>query len=213
MQEILTLIREQKLIAIARGMEKDALLFAADTLASAGVGLLEVPFAPGEDGKKETAEKIAFLKEKLGGRLRLGAGTVMTPEEVRLAASAGAEYMISPVVDRAVIEETKRLGLVSLPGAFTPSEAWQAKVWGADMVKIFPASVVGPAFFKAVKAPLRDLPLIAVGGVDEQNLAAFLRAGAVAVGVGGNLFPKDLIASRDAAGLTALAAAFLAAAK
>ncbi len=211
MKTVLNEILEKKIVAIARGMEKDALLFAAEALASAGFTLLEIPFAPGEDGKRETAEKIAFLKEKLGGRMRLGAGTVMTPEEARLAASAGAEYVISPVADRAVIEETKRLDLLSMPGAFTPSEAWQAKIWGADLVKIFPASVVGPAFFKALKAPLRGLPLVAVGGVDEKNLSAFLEAGAVAAGVGGNLFPKDLIASRDAAAFAAHAKAFLAA--
>ena len=141
----------------------------------------------------------------------VGAGTVMTVEQVRQAAEAGAEYMISPNVDEAVIGETKRLGKVSIPGAMTPTEAAFAHKCGADIVKLFPAGLLGAAYIKAVKAPLKHIPVTAVGNVTVENCAEFIRAGAVGVGVGGSLVSATLVDEGKFDEITATARAYVAA--
>ena len=103
----------------------------------------------------------------------IGAGTVMTAEQVQAAKGAGASFIISPNVSRAVIEKTVALDMVSMPGAMTPTEIADAHDYGADLVKVFPASILGAAYVKAVRAPLEHIPLIAVGGIDSGNVAEF----------------------------------------
>ena len=141
----------------------------------------------------------------------VGAGTVMTVEQVRQAAEAGAEYMISPNVDEEVIRETKRLGKVSIPGAMTPTEAAFAYKCGADIVKLFPAGLLGAAYIKAVKAPLKHIPVTAVGNVNVDNCAEFIKAGAVGVGVGGSLVSAKLVDEGRFDEITATAQAYVAA--
>ena len=129
----------------------------------------------------------------------------MTAEQVRIAVNAGAEYMISPDASREVIEETGRLGAVSIPGALTPTEVATAYAYGADFVKLFPAGELGLSYIKAIRAPLAHIPMLAVGGVNETNLGEFLGAGLSGFGIGSNIVSKKLIEQGDFAALTALA--------
>jgi 2-dehydro-3-deoxyphosphogluconate aldolase/(4S)-4-hydroxy-2-oxoglutarate aldolase len=156
--------------------------------------MLEVTFDhSSEELRLLTARTIRRLNEELGGEMVFGAGTVTTPEMVRMAFEAGAKFIISPDMDPAVIKETLRLGMVSIPGAFTPTEIKQAHACGADFVKVFPASKLGPSYIKDVTAPLNNVRLLAVGGVDGSNIRDYLAAGAVGAGVAGCLFKKDWI--------------------
>ena len=131
-----------------------------------GIHCIEVTFdQTSNETIAQTKQSIAAIKEQLGDRVYVGAGTVMTVEQVHMAVEAGAEYIISPNVNEAVIRETKKLDKVSIPGAMTPTEAAAAYEYGADIVKMFPAGILGPAYIKAVKAPLKHIPMTAVGGV------------------------------------------------
>ena len=119
--------------------------------------------------------------------MTVGAGTVLTKEQVRLTAEAGGKFIISPDTNEAVIKESVRLGLVSIPGALTPTEAQSAHSYGADFVKLFPVSSLGPSYIRAITAPLSHVRFLAVGGVNERNVGDYIRAGAVGVGIGGSL--------------------------
>ena len=187
-------ICKQKVIAIVRGLNKDEAVKAAKALYEGGIKLVEITFnqkAP--ETFVDTAETIKAIKEEMGDKMLVGAGTVTSPELVRLAAEAGALYIISPDTDVEVIRTTKELGLVSIPGAYTPTEAKQAYNAGADFVKLFPCVGNAPAYVKAVCGPFNHIKFLAVGGVNADNAAEFLKAGAVGVGVGGNLVNKDWI--------------------
>ncbi|MGE4484386.1 MAG: bifunctional 4-hydroxy-2-oxoglutarate aldolase/2-dehydro-3-deoxy-phosphogluconate aldolase [Oscillospiraceae bacterium] len=205
-KKVLEAILNGKIVAIVRGIPTDGMVKLAEAMYKGGINCIEVTFdqsAPEKIG--ETMVSIAKIKESLGEKVFVGAGTVMTPEQVRLAAEAGAEYMISPNTDEEVIKETKKLGLISIPGAMTPTEAAFAYKCGADIVKLFPAGVFGPGYIKAVKAPLKHIPVVAVGGVNPQNCAEFIKAGAVGVGVGGNLVSPKLVAEGRFDEITAIA--------
>jgi 2-dehydro-3-deoxyphosphogluconate aldolase/(4S)-4-hydroxy-2-oxoglutarate aldolase len=131
--------------------------------------------------------------DRLEGRIILGAGTVLTADDVRRAAECGATFVVSPSFEPTVVEAAKRLGLVAMPGAFSPTEivaAWHA---GADLVKVFPAESLGPGFFRALRGPLPMIPLMATGGIDAGNGAAYLAAGAAVLGVGGKLVDPALV--------------------
>lgn len=189
-------VREQKAIAIIRGQGPEVCLRLAEAYAQGGLGLVEVTFnqkAP--ETWKETAAAIAAIRERFAGVLRVGAGTVLTAEQLTLCEQAGGAYMITPNVDAALIRDCVRRGLVAMPGAFTPSEAVAAHAAGADFVKLFPASSLGPAYVKALAAPLAHIPFLAVGGISAANAPAFLEAGCVGVGVGGNLTNREWIAA------------------
>lgn len=209
-QQMIEKIREKKLIAITRGVAPERIEKTAQALSEGGIGLMEITFDQRTDGA-DTVKSIALLRERFEGKIYPGAGTVMTAEQVRLAAEAGAQYIISPNTDRAVIEETKRLGLVSIPGAFTPTEIAAAYQMGADFVKIFPVASLGAAYIKAVTAPLAHIPVLAVGGVTPANLKEFFKAGAVGCGIGSNLVNASKIAAGDYASVTEAAKAFCAA--
>lgn len=194
-EQLIQEVKENRIIAILRGIEADKCADTAEALLAGGIGLVEVTFNQKESGRgyHSTVEGIRDIVQRLGGKMRVGAGTVLTLEQLRLAYDAGAEYIITPNVDTDVIKEAGRLGLVTMPGAFTPTEVCQAYGAGADFVKIFPASAVGPDYFRALKGPLGHIPLMAVGGVDEENAKAFLDAGAAGLGIGGNLVDRRLV--------------------
>ena len=199
-------INRYKIIAIVRGVTGEALVETAEALYEGGIRLLEITFdQTGKISATETAEMIAELCRRFAGRMRIGAGTVMTAEQARIAFEAGAEYMISPDTSREVIEETIRLGAVSIPGALTPTEVATAHAYGADFVKLFPAGDLGLSYIKSIRAPLAHIPMLAVGGVNEKNLGEFLSAGLSGVGIGSNIVNKKLIDNGDFAALTALA--------
>ncbi len=145
----------------------------------------------------DALDVLRQVRRALGDRLLLGAGTVLDPETARAALLAGAEYLVAPTVNLDVIRLCQRYDKLVMPGAFTPTEiltAWEA---GADIVKVFPADVLGPAFFKAMRGPLPQVRLMPTGGVDLDTATDFLRAGACCLGVGGQLVDPKLVAARD----------------
>lgn len=189
-----TVIQEicrQKIIAIIRGADEQQALAAARALYEGGITLVEVTFnqkAP--ETFVHTANTIRSIRDQMGDQMLVGAGTVTEPALVRLAADAGAAYIISPDTDESVIRETRKLGLVSIPGAYTPTEAKQAHNAGADFVKLFPCVGDAPAYIKAICGPLNHIRFLAVGGVNADNAADFLKAGAVGIGAGSCLVSK-----------------------
>ncbi len=196
MNEIENIVRAKRIIAIVRGQKPDVCLHLAEAFAKGGIGLVEVTFdqrAP--ESWAQTAEAIRAIRERFAGAVRVGAGTVMTEEQLKICADAGGEYMISPNVNAALIRSCVGRGLVAMPGALTPSEAAVAWEAGAQFVKLFPAGTLGPAYVKAVRAPLAHIPFLAVGGISPENVADFMKAGCVGAGVGGNLTNKEWIAA------------------
>ena len=191
-------ILEHKIVAIVRGFEPETVVEMAKAYCANGIHCVEITFDQTNPDKQYlTAQSIRMVKEALGDAMCVGAGTVMTVEKVRMAAEAGAEYMISPNVDEDVIKETKRLGKLSIPGAMTPSEIASAYKMGADIIKLFPANELGLSYIKAIKAPLKHIPLMATGGVRPANAMDYLNAGSSALGVGGDLVNKAWIAAGE----------------
>lgn len=205
-QSVIKSIEENKIIAILRGVEQEKLISTAEALYSGGIRLLEITYsADGTISDEETARSIEMLSSHFEGRMFIGAGTVLSEKQVQLTKAAGGRFIISPNTDEKVIAETNGCGLVSIPGALTPTEVWQAHSFGADFVKLFPITSMGPGYVKAIKAPLSNIKLLAVGGVDENNMAEYLKAGACGFGLGSNLADKKLIDSGDFKALTDLA--------
>lgn len=204
--KVIEKISDKKLIAILRGIPEDKLIPLAEALYEGGIRLLEVTFsADGSVADEETARRIGVLAKHFEGRMYIGAGTVLSPRQVELTANAGGSFIISPDRSESVIKKTVESGLVSIPGALTPSEIVEAHNYGADFVKLFPVTSMGAAYVKAVKAPLSHIKLLAVGGIDENNMADYLKAGVCGFGLGSNITDKKMIADGDFAGITALA--------
>lgn len=209
---VLKSIEEEKLIAIIRNPDNETLLPAMEALYRGGVRLAEITFdRSGKVPKSQTAASIKLLKEQLP--ILVGAGTVTSVDEVMLAYNAGASYIISPNCDTEIITLTRKLGLVSIPAAFTPTEIASAINAGADFVKLFPADQLSKDYIKAVKAPLSDAKLLAVGGVSSNNAADFISCGFSGVGVGSNLYDKSMILKKDWASLENLAKKYVNAVK
>ena len=188
------------LIAVVRAADPAGLIDVMGALADGGVTVAEVTFTV-----PNALDVIREAKRTLGHGVLLGAGTVLDAETARAALLAGADFLVSPVVALDVIKLARRYDKVVMAGAFTPTEilaAWEA---GSDVVKVFPAEVLGPAFFKAVRGPLPQVKLMPTGGVDLTTAAQFLAAGAVCLGVGSQLVAPQLVAAKDYAGLTKLA--------
>lgn len=208
--EIISAIRQAKIVAILRGVPEQKLPKLLEALYQGGIRLAEITFdAKGITPAQTTADQIASMNRQFAGKLLVGAGTVLTVEQAKLAVQAGAQFLISPNYDEEVIKYAAQAGVVSMPGCITPSEAVQATKWGADFIKIFPSDTLGPKYFKAICAPLSHISFIAVGGVDDSNVADFLKAGAVGVGVGSNIVNKKMLAEDDYAGITALARRYM----
>jgi 2-dehydro-3-deoxyphosphogluconate aldolase/(4S)-4-hydroxy-2-oxoglutarate aldolase len=181
-------IKENKLIAIVRGVEPETCVRIAQALYDGGFRLMEITYDQKHPETWEsTAQTIGAVAEAFAGRMYIGAGTVTCPELVELTHKYGGQFIISPDVNEAVITRTCELGMVSIPGALTPTEITSAHRAGADFVKLFPAGVFGASYIKAVKAPISHIDLLVVGGVNENNVASFLSAGAIGAGIGGNL--------------------------
>ena len=195
-EEIKQLVQDTRIVAIIRGFAPDTCLRLAEAYSAGGIRLVEVTFnqkAP--ETWKDTAAAIRAIRERFGGHVRAGAGTVLTEEQLSMCIDAGGEYMITPNVKPELIRSCVRQGLVAMPGALTPSEAVDAWEAGAAFVKIFPAGSLGPGYVKALRAPLAHIPMLAVGGISADNVADFMRVGCVGAGVGGNLTNKEWIAA------------------
>lgn len=209
-EAVIQKVLDKKIIAIIRGMEPEVCLKLAEAYYAGGIELIEVTFnqAKPEEFQK-TTDAIRAIREKFEGKVMVGAGTVITQEQLQMAAQAGAQYIISPNCDVEIIKKTVELGLVSMPGVMTPSEAVAAYQAGASFVKVFPIGDLGASYLKAMRAPLSHIPFLAVGGVNPDNVAEFMRAGAVGAGVGGNLTNKDWIAAGEYDRITETAAALV----
>ncbi len=200
----LSLIHDTGVIAIMRAQSPTQLIEAADAIKSGGVRVIEVTMTtPG------ALHVVAEAIQRYGQEVLFGAGTVLDPETARSAILAGAGFIVAPTLSLGVIALCNRYGIPVLPGCFTPTEmltAWEA---GADMVKLFPAEVGGPGLIKALLAPLPQLRIVPVGGVDLNTAAAFIRNGAVALGVGSSLISQKLLDAGEMDELTRRAAAFI----
>lgn len=199
-ESVIEAMEEGRVVAILRGDFGGRELDIARVLLEEGIRALEVTLnSPGALG---AIERLSALME---GRMAVGAGTVLHPEEVEAAARVGTRFIVSPDRNVRVIEKTRELGLVSIPGCLTPSEIREALSAGADAVKIFPAQVVGPAFVKAIRGPLPHVPLVPTGGVTPEAAAAYLQAGAWAVAVGSELLRPESLQEQGIEGLRARA--------
>jgi 2-dehydro-3-deoxyphosphogluconate aldolase/(4S)-4-hydroxy-2-oxoglutarate aldolase len=180
------------IMAVVRSPDSLQLVEVARALADGGVTVVEITMTV-----PNALEVVRQVRQALGDRLLLGAGTILDPETARAALLAGAEYLVAPTLNVEVIRLCQRYDKLVMPGAFTPTEiltAWEA---GADIVKVFPADVVGPAFFKAIRGPLPQVRLMPTGGVDLNTAADFLKAGACCLGIGGQLVEPRAVAERN----------------
>ncbi len=199
-------IEEKRLIAIVRGVGRERLIPLCEALFDGGIRLVEMTYsADGAVSDTDTAECIGMLCKHFRGRMTVGAGTVLTAEQVRLTAEMGGRFIISPNTDPDVIRATRELRLVSIPGALTPTEIQTAHLMGADFVKLFPISSLGSEYVRAVRAPMSHVRLLAVGGVDTENMRDYLASGVSGFGLGSNIVDKKMLLAGDTDGITALA--------
>lgn len=204
-EEVIQLIEEHKIIAILRKVPMDKLERTVEALYRGGIRMMEVTFDPAlEMAEEDTMKQISYITENYPD-VAPGAGTVLTPAQVEKAYQAGAHYIISPNTNEAVIKKTRELGMLSMPGAFTASEAVNANLWGADFVKIFPVSRMGASYVKEISAPLSHIRFIAVGGINDTNLKEYLNVGCKGVGVAAALVNRQLIAENRYEELEAVA--------
>ncbi len=202
--DLLDTVLRHAMVAIVRADTTDAALDLAEACIAGGMRALEVAFTT-----PDTLEVLKTLRARHGDQVLLGAGTVLDPETARAAILAGAQMIISPSVNVDTIGLCQRYQVLSMPGAMTPTEIVTAIEAGADIVKVFPAEMFGPAYIKALRAPLPHIPLMPTGGVTVDNLPAWFAHGAVAVGIGGSLTGPG--ADGDYAAVTERARAFTAA--
>lgn len=202
--EALNIIRETGVIAIMRAQSSEQLIAAADAIKLGGVRAIEVTMTtPGALGV------IAKAKERYGAGVIFGAGTVLDPETGWAAIQAGADFVVAPTLNLDLVALCNRYSVPVAPGCHSPTEVlagWEA---GADFIKLFPASVGGPGLVKAILAPLPQVRIIPVGGVNLDTAANFIRNGAVALGVGSSLVSQKLLDSGDLEALTQRAAAYI----
>ena len=194
------------IVAIIRASSGEQLVGVAEALYAGGIDVIEVTFTV-----PRVLEILADVREALGEKILLGAGTVLDPESARAAMLAGAEFIVCPNVDVDVIRMCRRYGKLVMPGALTPTEvvtAWEA---GANIVKVFPADVGGPCYLKALAGPLPQVKLLPTGGVDLNTIGSFLDAGACAVGLGSALVEKEAVARGDMDRVKSLAEQYVAA--
>ncbi len=207
---VMEYLKRDRIIVIVRGLSAEHMLPFAKALHLGGIRMMEVTFDQQRpDTWQDTANAIRAVREVFEGQMAIGAGTVLTLEQLELARQVGAMYMVSPNVDAKIIVKAKANGMGAFPGAMTPTEIVAAHQAGADAVKLFPAGSLGPEYVRAVKAPLSHIPLIAVGGITEKNCADFLAAGAVGVGVGGSIVNKKWIEAGEWDKITLLAQEYI----
>ncbi|NLY29559.1 MAG: bifunctional 4-hydroxy-2-oxoglutarate aldolase/2-dehydro-3-deoxy-phosphogluconate aldolase [Firmicutes bacterium] len=206
--EQLKAIADSGVVAVIRTNNADELINICKAMAEGGVVGVEITMtSPG------AVEAIQEASKVLGSKAIIGAGSVLDAETARICILAGADFVVSPAFDPALVEMCHRYGKIVIPGAFTPTEvlrAWQA---GADVVKVFPATSVGPSYLKDILGPMPQVKLTPTGGINLDNLGDFIKAGAVFVGAGSSLVDKKLVAEGKWDELAERAAKFVAAAK
>ena len=211
-EKIIQAVKEHKLIAIVRGVESEKCIKIAQALYDGGFRLMEITYDQKHpENWEETARTIGAVANAFAGRMYVGAGTVTCTELVELTHKYGGQFIISPDVNEDVIRRTRELGMVSMPGALTPTEVMVAHRAGANFVKLFPAGNLGTGYVKAVKAPISHVDLLVVGGIDEKNVASFLAVGAAGAGIGGHLVNKAWVEAGEYEKITEVAKALVAA--
>jgi len=198
-------IRKEKIIVILRDVDKEKILKVAQSLYNGGIRLMEVPFS--QDGKvsdEETVNIISMLINNMPKDLEIGAGTVLNESQVEMVSKIGGKFIVSPNTNEKVIQKTKELGMISIPGALTPTEIERAYLLGGDFIKVFPVNLFGPKYIKTLKIPLPAIELLAVCGIDYTNIEDYLNAKATGVCIGASIVDKQLIANNDYDGLTNL---------
>ncbi len=199
------LIKEHGLIVIFRGVPLHKMEACARALYDGGARVIEIAFNPShKDTIAHTTALIRRVVETMGNKLMVGAGTVISPQYAVAACKAGAQFLFSPNTNVEVIKLTKQLGLVSVPGAFTPSEVMDAYDAGADLIKLFPITKNDIDYVVGITRPLSHIPFICVGGVNEDTIGPFIKAGAVGVGTGISILKPELIETEDYQEITRL---------
>ena len=201
--EIVSRLIDLGIIAVVRTDRTEQVMPIAEALVAGGVAAVEITLTV---PKAEMA--IAAAREKFRDAALIGAGSVLNVAQCHSVLKAGAQFVVSPVGNVRLIEAAHKVDRPVMLGAFTPSEAQLVHEWGADFVKIFPADQLGPAFIKAIRAPMPHLRIVPTGGVDLNTATDFLKAGCVALGVGSSLLKPDLIKSENWPELTKLAARY-----
>lgn len=205
-EKVIEAIQKEKLIVIVRGVESEKLLPLAQAMYDGGIRLLEVTYSANQKVTDEqTADNIKMLAEHFENKMFIGAGTVLTEKQVELTKNAGGKFIISPDTYENVIKKTRELEMVSIPGALTPTEVQAAHRAGADFIKLFPITRLGVDYIKAVSAPLSHISFLAVGGINENNMADYLKAGVKGFGVSSNIIDKNMLEANDYKGITGLA--------
>ena len=205
-EKVLKAIEKEKIIVIVRNIKREKLIPLCEAMYEGGIRLLEVTYdASGKMSDEETAENIKMLANRFESKMYIGAGTVLTKKQVKLTKNAGGQFIISPNTDKAVIKKTVKLGMVSMPGALTPTEVKEAHKFGADFVKLFPASNLGADYIKAITAPLSNIKFTAVGGINEKNMHEYIKVGVSGFGIGTNIVDKKLVEGEEYDKITELA--------
>jgi 2-dehydro-3-deoxyphosphogluconate aldolase / (4S)-4-hydroxy-2-oxoglutarate aldolase len=195
---VIEFMRKHPIVAVIRGAAPDNIVPIASALKEGGVKVLEITAET-----PKVMELIEKVSDELGDEVLVGAGTVLDPETARAAILAGSKFIVSPSLNIETIKMTKRYGVVSIPGALTPTEILTAFEHGADMIKVFPVNAFGPSYIKNIHGPFPHIPLMVTGGIDTSNVNDYLNGGAIAVGVGSNLInPKKLQHEEDFLALT-----------
>ncbi|MBX0287684.1 bifunctional 4-hydroxy-2-oxoglutarate aldolase/2-dehydro-3-deoxy-phosphogluconate aldolase [Haloarcula salinisoli] len=204
-QEVKSALLDSGVTAVLRNIPEDQMVDVARAVHDGGVRALELT----ADAKRCSDQVAAVDRALEDTDAIVGVGTVMDPAAARNAIEAGAEFILGPHFDEDVVEVCNREGVLCIPGVMTPTEAADAMAAGADMLKMFPASTVGPGHISAIQGPLGDVPIMPTGGVDAENVADYFEAGAVAVGAGSALVDYEAIRNKDMEGVRESAAEFV----
>lgn len=211
-EKIINALCENKIIAIIRGVDREKLISLSEALYKGGIRFIEITYsADGKITDEKTAECIKLLCDNFKGKMYIGAGTVLSTKQVELTKNAGGQFIISPDACETVIKRTCELGMVSIPGALTPTEIQAAHKAGADFVKLFPVANLGADYVKAVKTPLSHIKLLAVGGINTENICDYLKLGICGFGIGGNITNKEMLENNDYEALENLARSYVSA--
>ena len=193
-KHVIKFIEDNKIIAICRGIYGEKLINLVRALNEGGVKLVEVTFdQKDEQCIEKTSEAIRTLVEAFNGEVKIGAGTVITPQQVFAAKNAGAEYILSPNANTEIVKIANEIGLVTIPGAMTPTEILAAHQSGADFVKLFPAGTLGVKYAKDLLGPINNVKFIATAGVTPENLGDFLSLGFVGAGISSYITNKKMV--------------------
>lgn len=211
---MIDIIKNERFMAILRNMPMEKFEKTIQALFEGGIRIFEVTYNPSKPDTIETVNNaFEMIKANFGNEAHLCAGTVVFPEFVEAAYKAGAKCIVSPNSNKKIIERTKELGMVSIPGAYTPTEIMNAYEWGADIVKVFPILPDEIGYLKNIISPLSHIPFVTTGGIRLDNMAEFLKTGAVAVAAGVTLVPVDMLENNDFDGIRENARRFVEIAK